>query len=980
MTTKEQAKAYITELVKRFEAKLNDYKKNNYNETQTRIDYINPMFEALGWDIDNQANLLETVREVIHEAKVSTQAGIKAPDYGFTINGKVQFYLEAKKPSVVIKNDNKASYQARNYGWNKKLAISILTDFEEFAVYDCSYHPLLDDAASIARIKYIHFLDYEKEFEYLWNNFSKEKVFEGSIDTYAQQVTKKGADSVDELFLKTLNGFRQELATSIYINNPLLDEEQIKQAVQATIDRIIFLRICEDRGVEVYGTMQKCANDAGKWKVYANLFAYFTQADAKYNSGLFTLKTDKLTTALKIDNKILKNIIEELYLPKSPYLFAVMPADILGNAYEQFLGKIIVINPNKSITITDKPEVRKAGGVYYTPQYIVAYMVSSTLGEKIKEIERKFAIEDVGKEVSKLKLCDPSCGSGSFLLGAYQYLLDWYHSYYIQLYKINTQLKYEIKAPLTSDGKLTSLVKKEILLNNIFGVDIDANAVEVTKLSLLLKAMEGETESSIDTSLKIYRERVLPTLDDNIRSGNSLIDVDFYGDSLDFEPLIEKRIKPFSWKTQFAKVFTTKTKGFDIIIGNPPYINIENLAEDARNYYLAKYQTCKGRTDIYIAFIENNLKNLLENGSLSFIIPYAFTNQNYGEASREMIVKNYFIREIVDTSNYMVFSQANVKNIILSLQKTANKKQTQITIAESVLSFVNNNFDKKTIDQAIFADFKGFRFETKAVHDFLPLRDKLWQKAVSLDTICLVAYGARLNHKEKAIGKDAYIHDKNKKGYKPFLEGKNIEKYVYSQYGWLDYKPTEHYNSMFPELFENEKIVCIRIVKDRLRFAYDNQAFYNSHTVINCVRIDKLQTATHITARKAVKEGDMDLAKEYDYMFLLALLNSKIINWYFKNFLSDALNFYPNDAKSLPIIKIDTQDKKQQKTIENIIKQTHLIMGLIEKKKEATTKQDAFSLGQINQRIPHTENEIDLLVLDLYGITDATERDLILNN
>ena len=283
---------------------------------------------------------------------------------------------------------------------------------------------------------------------------------------------------------------------------------------------------------------------------YADLFTYFKEADSKYNSGLFDFTKDTISSSVAIDNKTIKGIIDELYYPISPYEFSVLSVEILGSAYEQFLGKQIKLSAGHRASIEDKPEVRKAGGVYYTPQYIVEYIVENTVG--------KLTAGKKPADIVKLKIVDPACGSGSFLLGAYQYLLNWHFIHYkpgferltsiAQNHTIynekqrNDAIKERKKLPLTPDGNLTTALKKQILLNNIFGVDIDTQAVEVTKLSLLLKCMEGETGSSITAEMR-FGERILPTLDNNIKSGNNLIDIDFYGGQLDFDSATGKESK-----------------------------------------------------------------------------------------------------------------------------------------------------------------------------------------------------------------------------------------------------------------------------------------------------------------------------------------------------------------------------------------------------------------------------------------------------
>ena len=405
--TKQEAYKKIEKLVERFEEQKEFYRKSEYNETLTRRDFIDPFFKSLGWDIDNENGYAESYREVIHEDRVKVGKATKAPDYSFRlVGGKRLFFVEAKKPSVAIKDDILPAYQVRRYGWSAKLAVSIITDFEEFAIYDCTKKPNPSDKASTARLKYITYTDYLKEFDFIWDTFSKEKVLQGSFDKFVQSDTyKKGTTTVDNEFLQSLDRWRTFLATSISWNNKNLNEDEINFAVQQTIDRIIFLRIAEDRSIEPYGNL-KSVLKSGEY--YDNLFRIYQEADDKYNSGLFDFNKDKISKSLKVDNKVVKSIINELYYPESPYEFSVLSVEILGTAYEQFLGKQIKVDKSHRAKIEEKPAVRKAGGVYYTPQYIVDYIIKNSVG---KLIEGK-----APKDIAKIKIADPACGSGSFLL------------------------------------------------------------------------------------------------------------------------------------------------------------------------------------------------------------------------------------------------------------------------------------------------------------------------------------------------------------------------------------------------------------------------------------------------------------------------------------------------------------------------------------------------------------------------------------
>ena len=359
----------IKNLVQRFGEQLDVYRSGRYNETLVRRDFIDPFFKALGWDIDNESGYSEAYRDVMHEDKVTVEGKSKSPDYSFRVGGTRKFFVEAKKPSVSIKNDKEPAFQLRRYGWSGKLPISILTDFEELAIYDCTLKPALTDAASKGRINYYTYDQYVDKWDEIEELFSKKAVLKGSFDRFADK-KKRGTTTVDEDFLLEIEKWRQTLASSIFKQNNITPRN-LNYAVQMTIDRIIFLRICEDRGIEPYGRLEKLKN--GK-DIYKKLISIFKDADDKYNSGLFHFdenekgyvsERDRLTLKLKIEDAPLQEMLSGLYFP-NPYEFSVIPADILGQVYERFLGKVIDV-VGENIIIEEKPEVKKSGGVFYTP-------------------------------------------------------------------------------------------------------------------------------------------------------------------------------------------------------------------------------------------------------------------------------------------------------------------------------------------------------------------------------------------------------------------------------------------------------------------------------------------------------------------------------------------------------------------------------------------------------------------------------------
>ncbi|MFZ5882490.1 MAG: DNA methyltransferase, partial [Chloroflexota bacterium] len=562
---KNAAPDMIYKLVETFEQNLEAYRSSK-NETELRREFLDKFFAALGWDVANEKGYDELSKEVVHEFSVEVAGQQKKADYAFRVGrgDRFDFLVEAKKPSVKIEASQEAAFQIRRYGWSAKIPINILTDFEHFAVYDCRAKPSINDKASVGRILLIHYKEYAERWDEIASLFSPEAIRKGSLAKFAEGTKgKKGTADVDDAFLQEIERWRELLAKNIALRNPQIDLDGLNYAVQMTIDRIVFLRICEERGIEPENQLRDIAltphpSPAGRGEggegVYAQFCELFQRADTKYNSGLFHFKSEKgessrpddLTLHLKIDDKVLRDIISNLYYPQSPYAFLYIPADILGQVYERFLGKVIRLTAGHQAKVEEKPEVRKAGGVYYTPTYIVDYIVKNTVG-KLLEGDLTPNPSPKGRggltpaDVAKLKIVDPACGSGTFLLGAYQFLLDWHLNWYVN----NDPEKWVKQKALTpsvpafgrtpppnsqnlgeagrGSYRLTIAKKKEILLNNIFGVDIDPQAVEVTKLSLLLKALEG-----VSGQLDLGMERVLPDLGNNIKCGNSLIGWDYF--------------------------------------------------------------------------------------------------------------------------------------------------------------------------------------------------------------------------------------------------------------------------------------------------------------------------------------------------------------------------------------------------------------------------------------------------------------------
>ncbi len=982
---KDQAIKKLTELVKRFDEQYASYKNSTYNETQTRRDFIDPFFKSLGWDVDNEQGYAESYREVIHEDRLKISGVSKAPDYSFRlVGGKKLFFVEAKKPSVLVKEEIPPAYQIRRYGWSAKLPISIITDFEEFSLYDCTVKPNPNDKASTARIKYLNFRDYAKEFDFFWETFGKENVLKGSFDKFVKSDThKKGTATVDKEFLQSLDEWRTYLATSIAINNKKLDEDEINFVVQQIIDRLIFLRIAEDRNVEPFGNLkQTLAGDH-----YKNLFNLFKQADDKYNSGLFDFKKDKISEHLTIDNKVLKNIITDMYYP-SPFAFDAMPVEIMGTAYEQFLGKVIRITPAHHAKIEEKPEVRKAGGVYYTPQYIVDYIVKNTVG---KHIEGKKP-----DEISKLKIVDPACGSGSFLIGAYQFLLDFHKNYYTDNGKKAKTSKGNL---LTPEGNLTTSEKKRILLNNIFGVDIDANAVEVTKLSLLLKCMEGETEASISNQMKMFHERVLPTLDENIKCGNSLIDVDFYSGELDFGE--DRKVKPFNWKKEFREIF--KNGGFDAVIGNPPYVRQELLG-DPKKYFEKHYKVYHGMADLYSYFIEKGIELLNKDGLFGIIVANKWMRANYGENLRRWI-KSKNILEIIDFGELPVFSGATTYPCILIVRSGQNSSEFNIVNVKT-LSF--DTLDNYVLENKIniridSLDDNGWNLVSTSEQNLI---NKIKSKGIPLNSYLnqkifrgiLTGYNEAFII-ENTIKNKLLKEDKNNiEVIKPFIIGRDIKRYKYpetTKYIIFTKRgiEIEKYPSIKNYLLQFKKQLMPK-PKDFKGTNWEGRkaGTYKWYEIQDSTEYYKEFEKPKIAWGNLCKLSPFTIIKDPLYInapaaffvsddfYLLGLLNSNLLWYYLKKIAAERQGGFI-EAKPMYVSLLPIKVIRSDNSIENNfqIETINLVHQLLELNKKYSETNLHSNKLQIDNKIKYIENKINEIVYQLYGLTKE-EIEFIENN
>jgi hypothetical protein len=676
MTGKTEKIKKLKKLVDKFHSQEKIYKSKNYDETSTRQEFIDEFFQILGWDIGNKQGLPEATKEVeledsleVEKDKDSTQG---RADYCFKIGGYRKFFVEAKKPSVNIEQGKNPALQTRRYGYSARLPLCILTDFEELAVYDTRVQPKKTDSASTSRYKYWKYTQYEQAFEEISNIFSREAVDNGSLEKWkADNKSPKGSLPVDKAFLALIENWREALAKEVAAKNKKIDIYELNYIVQKIIDRIIFLRIAEARQIEDYRTLIRANKEIS---YYQHLQKISNNAYRKYNGGLF--QPEDIFKNLTISDKVLKNIIENLYFPESPYEFSIFSAEILGSIYEQFLGNTIRLTNAHQAKIDQKPDVKKAGGVYYTPQYIVDYIVKNTIGKMIAG--------KTPEQIAELKFLDPACGSGSFLIGVYRYLLA-YHLNYYQSKQRKTALEKAIIYKKSGNSYALKISEKQrILTNNIHGVDIDRQAVEVAKLSLLLKLLEGENNESVNSLFKHSQLKALPDLSSNIKCGNSLVASDFYNNKpvtlLDDEKQVRK-INVFDWEDEqsgFGKILARG--GFDVVLGNPPYIQLQKFKGEILQEAMqeARFETHHARGDIYALFYEKGCQLLKKNGLFGYITSNKWLRAGYGEPLKTFLLKNTALQFFIDFSQLKVFKDATVDTHIVIFKKKAVPAQKTI--------------------------------------------------------------------------------------------------------------------------------------------------------------------------------------------------------------------------------------------------------------------------------------------------------------
>ncbi len=902
MNSKEQVKKNIAKLVEKYEKIKAEGKIKQYNEAQTRNEFIEPLFELLGWDMRNVYERNEVVvEETISKGRV---------DLAFRLNGIPKFFLEAKSLKADLDIES-YSRQAINYSWNKGVSWAVLTDFESLKIFNAQTNSkkLIDKL-----VFEIQCQEYISDFDRLWL-LSKESFSSNELDKYAEKYGKKIKKlTVNEKLYDDLKKARGILTESFRQWNEGVDQETLDEGVQRILDRLVFIRVLEDRGLEppTLKELTRAWKKDGDIQIFKSLIEKFRELDDIYDSNLFAKHTCENWEEY---DKSMEKVIDMLYgNDVYEYDFKEIPADILGGVYESYLG-YIAQNPievetdkksGKLLKFEDKKELklksrkkRKEQGIYYTPKYIVDYIVKETLGKKLEEVKSIH-------ELKQLKVLDPACGSGSFLTKALETINDKYKDF---------------SSPGNQD------TKTQIILENIHGVDLDPQAVELAKLNLLIDALDKKDK--------------LPDLTENIRVGNSLIS----GSEEELKKYFGKNWrdkKHFNWDEELSSVI--KQGGFDVIIGNPPWGS--NIDDDLK-FFGDKYpNSTKEKKDVYKIFIEKSIELLNSSGVFGFIVPNSFLYQPSYEDIKDLINQyDYFAINLGEK----IFENVQLPCCILILRKRKNKNGMVIDLTNEDRNFlptklatinVQNEKAREELRKNIFKDTK---LKFKQVFE---LKDAGIQYHRS---------GIGLSNKG---GNDLYerIFCKNTenkfKDSRETFYGKLMHRY------YINDKTDEVFNLAYKAVLNKKESVSFT----RNAFEQDQKIIWRQTApVIFATLDDKKRWFRNTIQCGWVKE---EYKNKVNILYALAIFNSRYIEYIYRQKVLETGRIFPQvKIKYLQELPFVIGDKKQQSALSTLARKMISLSGQVQSIPENSEKWKS-----VKKEIEKVDREIDRKVYELYGL------------
>lgn len=955
----ETAHQQVVQLIEDFKTNSDYYLSPSYTEAAVRQDFIDKFFTALGWDVahNHQKNPYQQEVKVEKAQRQEGSQAQKRADYAFHLAPDyrtVQFFVEAKKPSRTLRKNQADYFQTAKYGWNSQTGVSVLTDFEEFVIIDCRHKPDFDTALS-TEIEYYTFTDFlnqDKFAEIFWL-FSREAVAAGNLETYIGNLPKYkgksgkqgnlfgGGASIDDSFLEYIDEIRLQMAQAFYTGNPNLDNYQLTEATQRTIDRLVFMRFLEDKQIEPENLLHNIANAAKPWKKF---IAECRRLDTKYNGIVFKPHFMDKDGFLGADEAQFREIAADLDHTNTPYDFNYIPIHILGNIYERFLGKVISIQDGKA-SVEEKLEVRKAGGVFYTPKYIVDYIVEHTVGPLLEKARYP-------SKVAELKIADISCGSGSFLIGVYGRLLDWYRGYYNQ----HPTAAKESGCHWDEENGIWVLSirqKQQILLDNVYGTDIDMQAAEVTQVSLFLKLLEDETMATANEMNVLFAEKILPDLSGNIKCGNALIGYDIMDNLPDFDLSHQRSINPFEFEQAFPKVFRRPQKGFDAIVGNPPYVKVSSKEQKEQRFYFKQhYHHQNYQYDLYLLFLERSGALLAENGKIGMIVPNTWLQSLTYTEIRRHLLNDYRWQKILHGKEHIFDAVVDTHVLIFEKGRLNGKNLFDVEMAENCQISSYQRLDQNHFDK------QGGIINILATPEETTLFEKIKKQSIALQDCTIVYNGVKPFEKGKGnppqsketVRDKPYVKEDCPKpegeNWKPLMRGSLMNKYIscWNEDSWIQYgewlaAPRQ------PQIFSAPEKIIVRQTADRIiatLIGKDIICRDNLHIVI----------PTTVNAK-----------------FALAVLNSKLTDFCYYQ-----LN--PESGEALAQVKkahveqllLPKVNQANQTLHDQLVK---LADQMLQAKQNAKTAETESDQTFHNQRIAFLDDKINQTVYRMYGLNDA---------
>lgn len=976
-TTEEIAYLKIQKLVDDFKKSENYYLSKDYQESETRKDFIDKFFIALGWDVyhDQQKDPYE--QEVKIEKGVNVSGAQKRADYSFAIAPNFRdpkYFVEAKKP-VQDLYDEDHYFQTIRYGWHKATPIAVLTNFQEFHILDCRYSPDISTILKrqIKRYHYLEYTDREKFAEIYWL-FSREAVVNNSLEKRAEELPKPRGKSVqtslfplekhlaiDDAFLEEIDGIREKIAKALKINDESLNSDELTEASQKTIDRLVFIRFLEDKLIEPVHHINTFGEKGNAWD---DFIAICKKLNIKYNGIVFKksfIDEDKFKGP--VDSEF-HNICQDICHLNSRFLYNEIPIHILGSIYERFLGKVVHATA-KQVKVEEKPEVRRAGGVYYTPKYIVDYIVQNTVGKIIKG--------KTPEEISKMRFVDIACGSGSFLIGVFDYLLTYYSKYYQQ-----HPNKAKKSGCHYKDGMwvLSIRQKQNILRNNIFGVDIDMQAVEVTQLSLSLKMLEDETTATAKEMHVLFHEKILPDMTKNIVCGNSLVKTDILTRGL-FVGEEERKLNPMDFEGAFPEVM--RNGGFNVVLGNPPYDVLEKERKQNISPHIILQEYVKehdeyqpalgGKLNMYRFFVVRAINLLKKNGYFGYIIPLSILADTSCKNAREYLFQklDYLKADCFpqkDNPQKRVFKEAKLSTVVITGVKkdeiVPNKRNMSVT------SYQWNSF----LDDHKSAKINYIKLQLIDPENLpIPLvSEEEWNLLIKLhESIGINNLGnvesfiIRRGEINQTIFKEYICDDPQKQR---LVKGVEIGRYTLNtklsqgKIEWLDEHAYLKKNG-FKEFVLSKRIATQRItgVDEKIRI---------------------VATVIEPPAYFADSTNSIHLAQnsKYNLFYLLGLLNSNLFQWRFK-LTSTNNNVGTNELSALPFKEIDFNKKKEISEYEKIIQ---MVEQILKAKKQLHAVKTDKDKDYYERKCRDMDSLINDSIYRLYSLTEEEIKIISIDN